>query len=68
MTALQDLIPDEATIKIVSPKSDLFQMAPSHLKRYYWVALGDDKFITSFDTLEEAVRYIRDEALALQKD
>lgn len=68
MTALHELIPDEATIKIVSPKSDLFQLAPPHLKRYYWVALGDDKFIMSFDTLEEAVRYVRDQALALQKD
>lgn len=58
------LVPDEATIRILNRSSDLFQMAPDNLKKNYWVTLGSgDACDAAFDTMEEAIDFIKREAL-----
>jgi len=64
MSDIHRLIPDEATIKIVSPSTDLYQSAPPQLQKPYWVTLGPgEQCDGAFDTLEEAVAFVTREAV-----
>lgn len=65
MRDIHDIVNDEATIKIVSSKTDVLQMAPDHLKKPYWVCLEEGgNYLTSFGTLEEAIQFIINSSLA----
>ncbi len=64
MSDLHILVPDEATIKIVNPRSGVLGMAPPNLKKPYWVCLSEGgNYTKSFSSLEEAIEYIKQEAL-----
>jgi hypothetical protein len=61
---LHELVPDEATIRILNRSSDLYQFAPDNLKKNYWVTLGTGEACdAAFDTMEEAMDFIKREAL-----
>jgi hypothetical protein len=65
---LHVIVPDEATIRIVNPKSELFHDAPEELKKPYWVTLGEGyKCDAAFNTIEEAEEFIKTEALNAQR-
>jgi|WetSurMetagenome_2_1015567.scaffolds.fasta_scaffold1294914_2 hypothetical protein len=65
---LHDLVPDEATIKILSNKTGVLNMAPPHLRKNYWVCLGEGaNYDASFDSLEEAISFIKQEAARIKQ-
>ena len=67
MTQIEHLIPDEVTIKIISPTNETLTIAPPHLRKSYWVQLGEaGNYEQSFDSLEQALQFITREALAVR--
>lgn len=62
---LHTLIPDEVTIRILSRKSETYQLAPPELKKPYWVTLGEGGAVdAAFDTLDDALTYIYKQAMS----
>lgn len=65
MSNLHDIVIGEATIKIISSKSGVLSMAPPNLTKPYWVCIEEGgNYITSFDSLEEALKFITEISLA----